>query len=630
MRHPFLIGTAGHVDHGKTTLVRALTGVDTDRLAEEKKRGLSIDLGFAEFRLPSGRTAGIVDVPGHERFLKNMLAGAAGVDFGLLVVAADEGMMPQTREHLAILEALRVPRGVIAMTKADTVEADWLALVEADVREAMANSFLADAPLVAVDSLTGRGLTELAARLDAAAEALPEPAVERAVFLPVDRVFVRPGFGAVVTGSLRAGILREGDPVTVYPSGRPARVRGLQTFGQRENVAEAGMRTAVNLAGVDANELARGDVIAPSGSLSPSDRMNVILELAADTRPLKHRSRVRVHLGTAELLARVLLWESAELAPGERAPAQLHLERPGVARRGDRFVARWYSPQDLLGGGTVIEPAAAPFRARDAQVATRLRALEAGDPADIARQALSAAGVWPQTAAQVSAATGLPEPDTLELLSRLSAEGAARETPAGFVDITSFAALRDRWTARLAAYHKKNPLRPGIPRAELRAREMPAFAFDALLATLRADGTLVVEQDAVRLPDFAIRLRPEQEHVVAEILPLYQQAGWQPPAENEVTRSLGPHRATRELWDYLAATGRLIAVGDGLYLHPDTANAGIAALRNLFHRDGEVTVGAFRDAVSASRRAAVPFLEWCDTRRLTRREGDTRVPGPAL
>ncbi|HEY3267532.1 MAG TPA: selenocysteine-specific translation elongation factor [Armatimonadota bacterium] len=630
---PFLIGTAGHVDHGKTTLVQALTGVNTDRLEEERRRGMSIELGFAEFRLPSGRLAGIVDVPGHERFLKNMLAGAWGVDFGLLVVGADEGVMPQTREHLAILQALRVKRGLTAITKADTVEPDWLDMVRGDVAAALAGTFLERAPILAVDSVSGRGLAELARLLDETAAELPEPDVSRPAFLPVDRVFHRQGFGVVVTGSLRSGRLREGDSVMIYPSGKPARIRGLQTFGEQETEAEAGMRTAANLSGISADDVARGDVIAPPGSLIASQRMNVRLQMEPGTRALKHRSRVRVHIGTAEILARALLWEGPELPGGSAGLAQLNLEEPAVARRGDRFVVRWYSPQDLLGGGEVLEPVALAFRSRDEGILRRLQALESGDPRDIVREALAAAGAKPCSGADLAAATGLSEAAASSALQAAIADGGAVATKAGAVDAAAFARLRRKWTERLAAHHKKAPLRPGMPKEALRTQDSPPCtpaAFDALLGALEGMQALVVEQDTVRLPEFGVRLRPDQEANAEEILALYRDAGWQPPFESEVTRVMGPHRATRELWDYLTASGRLVSIGEGLLLHADVVEAGVAALRRLLAERDEVSIGDFKDAVGASRRSAVPFLEWCDTRRLTRRLTDGRTRGPKL
>ncbi|HEY3411756.1 MAG TPA: selenocysteine-specific translation elongation factor [Armatimonadota bacterium] len=626
---PFLIGTAGHVDHGKTTLVQAITGTNTDRLAEEQRRGMSIDLGFAEFHLPSGRVAGIVDVPGHERFLKNMLAGAAGVDFGLLVVAADEGVMPQTVEHLAIMQALHIPRGITVLTKADTVDPDHLSIVTDDVRAALAGTFLQDAPILAVDSVSGRGLDEVVSRLDVTAASLPPHDLDRPAFLPVDRVFNRPGFGLVVTGSLRTGRLREGDAVTIYPSGKAARVRGLQTFGQKEAIAEAGMRTAVNLAGVDADDIERGDVIAAPGSLTASDRINVSIEAEGLIRPLKHRARVRIHIGTAEILGRVLLWEGTELRRGGTALAQLHLETPAAVRKGDRFVLRWYSPQDFLGGGEVLEPAAAPFRTREEAVVRRLNAIRQGDPKEIVLEALATAGAMPLTVEAIARESGIAPDEVRAILDA----GAAVRTSAGFLGAGAIRKASHALLGRLSAFHKRAPLRPGMPKDELRTQasgDVPSAAFEAILGSLADTGAVAVEHGLVHLSSHSVQLRPDQREAAAEIGAIFREAGWQPPYEIEITRSMGPHRATRELWEFLAASGELVALAPGLYLHRDTANSGIAAIRRLLREKGSVTVGEARDALGASRKLAVPFMEWLDTQRITRRDGDHRIPGPVI
>lgn len=628
---PFLIGTAGHVDHGKTTLVQAITGTNTDRLAEEQRRGMSIDLGFAEFHLPSGRVAGIVDVPGHERFLKNMLAGAAGVDFGVLVVAADEGVMPQTVEHLAIMQALQIPRGITVLTKADNVEADHLEIVADDVRAALAGTFLADAPILPVDSISGRGLDDLVRRLDETAAALPPHNADRPAFLPIDRVFQRPGFGLVVTGSLRAGRLREGDSVTIYPSGKPARVRGLQTFGQKEAIAEAGMRTAVNLAGVNTDELERGDIIAAPGSLTSSDRMNVLIEADALIRPIKHRVRVRLHIGTAEILARVLFWEGSELVSGVPALAQLHLEKPSAARRGDRFVLRWYSPSAFLGGGEVLEPEAVPFRARDAAVIRRLKALRCGSSGEIVMETLAARGANPTPAKELAERAGMDLADAEKALEAAVQSGQAVRTRIGFVTADEFRRTTDRWKARLAAYHKMAALRPGMPKDELRTQDdpmLPPAAFDAVLAALADTGEITVERDLARLSTHVVALRPDQCAAADEIVELLREAGWQPPYEVEITRRFGPHRTTRELWEYLSSSGAIVALAPGLFIHNATAASGIETVKSILAKQGSITVGEFRDIVGASRKYAVPFLEWCDAKRITRRDGDHRIPGP--
>lgn len=630
MDSSFLIGTAGHVDHGKTTLVQALTGINTDRLEEERRRGMSIELGFAEFRLPSGRSAGIVDVPGHERFLKNMLAGATGVDFALLVVAADEGVMPQTREHLAILQSLRIPAGVVAITKCDTVEPEWLTAVSAEVRQALAGTFLADAPLIETDAVSGRGLEELVRILDETSAQVPAPDLDRPAFLCIDRVFIRPGFGPVVTGSLRSGVLRVGDAVTVYPDELPARVRGLQTFGETESTACAGMRAAVNLSGVSVDELHRGQVLASTGSLQSTDRLNVFVELAEGDRPLKHRTRARLHIGTAEILVRILLWESAEVAPGGSAYAQLRLETPTASRRGDRFVLRWYSPQNLMGGGEVLEANPKPFRSRDAELAERLRALAGGTSGEVVLATLSAMGLGAHTPESVAERAGV---DVADVVRELENSPSARKAGTGWVSAEALNRVGEVWTERLKAYHKSYPLRTGMPPDELRKRTSPVpdeRAFEAIVSALEQDRILERIPGGIRLPGFEVRLRLEQEKAAREISSLYESAGWQPPFRKDVTRSVGPHRATAEVWEYLVSSGELAVLEEGLCLHRTVVQHGLDTLRRLFDADGQVTVGSFRDATGSSRRTAVPFLEWCDSQRFTRRVEDARVPGSRL
>jgi selenocysteine-specific elongation factor len=358
--------------------------------------------------------------------------------------------------------------------------------------------------------------------------------------------------------------------------------------------------------------------------------MNAFLELARGERALKHRTRIRIDIGAAEFLARVLLWDAAELAPGEAGPVQLHLERAVAARPGDRLAARWFSPPEILGSLVILERDAVPFQARDASTGARLRALRGGNPDEVVRQALAAAAPLPLKIADIATRTGLPGTDIQAALHRIADHGEARRTDAGFIPSAALEGARKQWEARLADYHGRTPLQLGMPREALRAREIPPPAFDALVAALAEDGALVDDGETIRLPDFAVRLRPDQEANAAEILNLYRDAGWQPPAEIEVTRALGPHRATRELWGYLAAEGFLVPLGGGLYIHAATACQGMDALRALFDTNEEVTAAMFRDAVGASRRTAVPFLEWCDAQRITLRSGDHRLPGPNL
>ncbi len=425
-RKHLIIGTAGHVDHGKTSLIRALTGTDPDRLKEEKERGMTIDIGFASFRLPSGRQAGVVDVPGHERFLKNMLAGASGVDLLLLVVAADEGVMPQTVEHLDIMRLLEAQKGIIALTKSDMVEPDWLELVTEDIRAAVQGTFLADAPIIPVSSATGEGLKDLALTIDRMTEEVEQRDTSAPFRLPVDRVFTMPGFGTIVTGTLVAGTIRLESPAVVLPQGRETRIRQIQRHGKKEEQAEAGSRVAVNLAGVDLEEVARGDVVCQPGRYQATRILDArIVMLPNAPRPLQNRARIRFYLGTAEVLGRAVILDGETLQPGQEGLAQFRLETPVVAARKDRFVIRSYSPMNTLGGGIVLDANPERHRRQDERVLERLKTAEKGDPAELVEQALAAARLAPLTPEEIAGKTGLPQGEVSSLLESLAGEGRA-------------------------------------------------------------------------------------------------------------------------------------------------------------------------------------------------------------
>ena len=401
-----VVGTAGHIDHGKTSLVKALTGIDTDRLPEEKARGITIDLGFAFLEEPDGLTIEIVDVPGHERFVRNMLAGVGGIDLAMLVIAADEGVMPQTREHLAICSLLHIKTGLVALTKADLVEADWLELVKDDVAGLVRGTFLEGSPMLGVSAKTGEGLDELRAALRALAAAVPARAADQLPRLPIDRVFTVKGFGTVITGTLMTGRFAVDDRVEVYPRGVQAKIRGLQTHGHPVPEARAGQRTAMNLQGLERAAVARGDVVGPPGALVASVLVDGTLELLPDApRPLKSRDRIRFHAGTSEIMARVLLLDRAELSPGERAFARFRMEASLVALPGDRFVVRSYSPIVTIGGGTVLDIAPPRFRRKGGALADHLRLLETAPPAQVVEEHLRQAGAAGLRAADLRART---------------------------------------------------------------------------------------------------------------------------------------------------------------------------------------------------------------------------------
>ncbi|HEX7077281.1 MAG TPA: selenocysteine-specific translation elongation factor, partial [Candidatus Eisenbacteria bacterium] len=550
---PVIVGTAGHIDHGKTALVRRLTGIDTDRLKEEKERGISIDLGFAHLTLPSGRRVGIVDVPGHERFVKNMLAGATGVDVILLVVAADEGVKPQTREHLAIVDLLGVRRGVVALTKADLAPAERIAAARAEVAALLDGTGLESAPVVAVSATTGSGVPDLLAALDlAAADAAPRDE-GGAARLPVDRVFSIEGIGTVVTGTLWSGSIRPGDALALLPQDRAVRVRQVEVHDVAVLAAAAGQRTAVALHGVDRDEAARGDWLVSPGRFRASEVVDArITVLAASDRPLGNRARVRVHLGASEVLARVVLFGKGEIEPGEAAIAQLRLERPIVPLPGDRIVLRSYSPAATIAGAVVVD-AQAPRRSRlDDSDRERHRALESGSLPD--RVSLLAAE---------AAFAGLREE---EAAIRLGLD--PRAVAAAISDVPSllrlkdgrvltraaWEAARDRVEAEVRRYVAAHALRDGVPKGELKSlltRELGAPLFDQAFADLVAAGRLAARGERIVTPDMAPRLSPDQEKALARIEARLRANGFQPPDLEEVLQVLPAGSKPVEMVRYL-------------------------------------------------------------------------------
>jgi selenocysteine-specific elongation factor len=616
---PLIIGTAGHVDHGKTTLIRALTGVDTDRLEEEKRRGMTIDLGFAPFRLPNGRLAGVVDVPGHERFLKNMLAGAGGIDLVLLVVAADDGVMPQTREHLDILATLHVPRGLVVLTKTDLVEPELLELAQLEVREALAGSFLADAPVIAVSASTGDGLDALTAAIEALAAEAPRKDASGPARLPIDRVFTKQGFGTVITGTLFSGTLREGDILAIEPSGLTSRVRGLQVHGEKRSEALAGQRVAVNLAGLEKQALGRGDWLVTPHTASPSTLIDVQLELLAGAPPLNHRMRVRFHHGTAEVIGRVILLDRDTLAPGEAAPAQLLLEDLVVTAFGDRFVLRRYAPSELFGGGRVLHPSPAKHKRRHAGALAAISALEAGDPLAAMETALKQAGSVP-----VAASTLLgyvPRERQAEARAWLAAHAVAVEGDR-HLHREAVEALAHTLSTSLAQFHAAVPWRQGLSKEELASRtKLPLPVVARVLGVTVRSGALAVQGRFYHLSGHQATLTPELERARAGVL---AQLATAPLADLEDLAALKAGDRLVPMLDDMVEGGQLVRISGGIFATAARFEAMKAALRAHFAETPELTASQARERLGTSRKYLIPFLEYLDAQGFTRRHGDVR------
>jgi selenocysteine-specific elongation factor len=608
----FVVGTAGHIDHGKSTLIQALTGIDPDRLEEEKRRGMTIDLGFAYLTLPSGRLVGIVDVPGHARFVRNMLAGVHGLDAVLLVVAADEGVMPQTREHLEIVDLLQVTRGLAVVTKVDLVEADWLELVSAEVSETLAGTSLAGAEILAVSAQTGQGLEELKLRLDALLETTPARQDRGRPRLPVDRVFTIGGFGTVVTGTLVDGSLRVGEELELQPSGRRVRVRGLQQHGRKVEVAQPGSRVAANLVGVEKDDLGRGEVLARPGTLITTRRVDASVRVLSDSpRGVRHGAQVMLHTGTAEVPARAIVLAAEEVAPGASGWVQLYLAQPLAVVPGDRFVLRLPSPSVTIAGGAFADVNPRRHPRHDERVPESLERRLAGE---VLQEELRK---YPR---------GITE---AALLRATLAEGAdasrlqARRAGQWLFAPEAWAGLVGRGRQALEDYHKAHPLRAGMPRQEMKSRlGLAPAAFGPVLAALLEEGVLEERAGELALPQHRVNIEPAAGGPAGRLLELLGQRPFAPPSLPEAMRDAG---ASAEVVRALARAGELVRLSEDVAFTPSAYAAALELVREVVASEGSVTVASLRDRLGASRRPMLALLEYLDAQRITRRLGDARV-----
>ncbi|MBI4876766.1 MAG: selenocysteine-specific translation elongation factor [Acidobacteria bacterium] len=616
-----IAGTAGHIDHGKTALVRALTGIETDRLAEEKRRGISIDLGFAHLDLEDLRI-GFVDVPGHERFVKNMLAGAQGIDLVLFVVAADESIKPQTREHFDICRLLGVEAGIVVLTKCDLVDADLLGLVRLEVEEFVRGSFLDGAPVVAASSATGEGLGELRRELARVARAVREKDASRHFRLPVDRAFSVHGFGTVATGTLVSGAVELEQEIELHPAGKRLRVRGLEVHGEKVPRAVAGQRTALNLAGAEAADLPRGTTLAAAGLLRSSRRLDCRFQLLPSARLLKQRAPVHFHLGTAEIQAEARLLDGrAALASGGETWVRFLLREPVLALPGDRFIVRMFSPVVTIGGGVVLD-IDGPRRFPPGQVEARFRALDGASPADrlslVVAEAPFGAGFD-----ELIGRTGL----TLMEIERVARDPRLvwiRAPQPWLCDRRWFAAVIERLKAALGEFHRHNPLAPGMPKEELRGHELagaPAFLLDAMLAATRE---IAGQGEILRLAAHRLALKEDESEALTRIEALFREAGLAVPSLAEALAKSGLEAArARAVLEILLRDKKLVRIGADLVFHAQA----IAGLRTLVaaHKGERFSVGTFKDWTGISRKYAIPLLEFLDRERVTRRDGGARL-----
>jgi selenocysteine-specific elongation factor len=632
MKH-LILGTAGHIDHGKTSLVKALTGIDTDRLKEEKARGITIELGFAHLELPGGLCFGIVDVPGHEKFVRTMVAGVGGMDLVMLVIAADEGIMPQTREHLDILRLLGVRRGLVALTKRDMVEREWLDLVTEEVRDFVAGSFLEDAPIVAVSSRTGEGLEELMRALAGLALQAVEKRREGPFRLPVDRVFTMPGFGTVVTGTLLTGEVTVGDDLEILPSGREGRARGIQAHGIKGDKGLAGQRLAINLQGIDLDQVQRGDVVAPRGIFHSTRAVDVRLDyLPSAPRELKHRATVRLHSATYEVSAQVILLDRDTLLPGESAYVQLRLKDPALLLSGDSYILRAFSPQVTVGGGVTLDPFPPRRRRRSDEALQLLEAFGEADPQRTVFLIISQSLLTGIAFEDILLRCGFPRKQAEAALTALLSAGdivqMTRE-PRLFLARTSAQTLKKGLVNEVTAYLAANPLKEGIGKEELKTR-LPKRSnqhfFTPLLTALEKEGAIVTDREIVRMAGQAARSVAAVDGLGGRMSAYITDGGIEPPTMKEIMERFScDEKTARDNLALLVRNGQVVRISADLFYSAAAVDGLRETLIVLLREKSEIIPTDYRERTTLSRKFLIPLLEYFDSEKVTIRVGDKRV-----
>jgi selenocysteine-specific elongation factor len=627
-----ILGTAGHIDHGKTTLIRALTGVDCDRLKEEKIRGITIELGFTYLDIQDGVRIGIIDVPGHEKFVHHMVAGVVGMDLVMLVIGADEGIMPQTREHLDICRLLGVKKGLIAVTKTDIVDQEWLELVVEEVEQFAQGTFLDQSPVIPVSSTIGDGIENLKKALGALALDLPEHLGKGAFRLPVDRVFTMKGFGTVVTGTMLSGEVRTGDTIEILPRQIHARVRGIQVYNEKVEVARAGQRTAINLQGIEKENVGRGDLICQPGLLEPSYLLDIKLTLLENIPPLKNRSRIRFHMGTTEIFARVILLDREELRSGETCMAQLRLEEKAAGMPRDRFVIRRYSPVMTLGGGEIIDSHPIKHKRFKKDVIEDLLTLEkASIPLSIEFY-LKKAGIKGMDLKALMSRTNIEQKVISQALEALKQEDKiliVDESNQRAIHITVYNEFQEKIKDILKDFHKKNPLKGGISKEELKARLSPNLdskIYARLLEALERGGGISVKQETCSLVGHQVSLSSDEQGLYDQILKIYQDAGMTPPNQEDVLSRFRKDRDKAEKFIILLLDeGKLTRLKGDLLFHQDALKRITEQVQNFLKDGKQMGITDFKELTGLSRKFAVALLEYLDAQGVTIRVGDQRV-----
>ncbi len=620
-----VIGTAGHVDHGKSTLVQALTGIDPDRLKEEKEREMTIDLGFAWLTLPSGQSVSIVDVPGHEAFIKNMLAGVGGIDAAMLIIAADEGVMPQTREHLAILDLLQIKGGVVALTKVDLLqEREWIDLVSADIRKQLDNTIFANAKIIPVSSKTREGISDLLNELDRLIQVVTAKNDLGKPRLPIDRVFSMSGFGTIVTGTLIDGSFAVGDEVEIVPSGRRGRIRGLQTHKEKRDRAIPGSRVAINLSGLAVDELSRGQVVTHPGTISATTLVDAQVQYLASTpKPLAHNAEVDFFSGSSEVPARVRLLDQEELKPGANGWIQLHLSQPVALAKKDRFIIRFPSPSITVGGGIIVEPhTQSRHRRFKRDVIARLETLVQGTPEEIVLQFLTTRGTNPADEKDIANATNLKPENIKPILNSQIQSGEIIALRTGsYLSSTAWRGLSLKMGQALDEFHRAFPLRAGMPREEMKSKlGLAARMFDQVIEKAVTEQVLCTNADVLFRPDFSIAFKPEHQKKIDALLAQFNKSPYAPPSAQEAEEAIGT-----EALGTLVAQEKLVRLNEAVLLSPQAFATMRERVVATIRSKGEITAAEVRDQFNTSRKYAIALLEYLDEKRITKRVGDARV-----
>lgn len=631
-----IVGTAGHVDHGKTCLIKALSGIDTDRLKEEKKRGITIELGFANLIDTDGVHIGIIDVPGHEKFVKNMLAGIGGIDLVLLVIALDEGVMPQTVEHFEILKMLQIRQGIVVLTKSDTVDSDWADMVEEDVRELIKGSFLEQAELIRVSSYTGENIDVLRQKIVAMAKQAGRRREEKELFrLPIDRVFTMEGFGTVVTGTLVEGMCEAGQEVMVYPQERLLKIRGVQSHGQKEEKASAGQRTAINLAGIKKEELSRGEVLAYPGSLVNSTMVDATLRLFDSTqRKLKNGDRVHLSYGSAQAIGKVILLDCDVVEAGQEALVQIRFDDPICVKRNDKFIIRFYSPVETFGGGTVLNPAADKHKRGQESVIESLRLKKTGTDIEILEQMVNEESRRFPEAKDLAAWMDMTVSEAEKMLDTLRNKKKILHLNDGsFVGKAYWERVSGLANEVLAHFHRENPIVEGMDREELKSRLAERMHLqsgkkaEALMAELEKRKVITIQGSIVSVAGFTVSYSDEASQMMTDMENIYKKAGIEVPSTDELVGAYKDRKQARQVLSELTKKGILVKAGTGVLMHKEHWERALGVLREHLASHPQITLGEFRDLLGTSRKYAVMLLETYDQMKITKKLGDARVPG---